>query len=120
MKTTATTITDAEKTSLKNLRHYLAHSDFTDRAIWIAAIGRALGCVTTEDAALARLLPKRPYAGHGAHKTLIAATPPGGVLKARNYAHAQTLRNTAKLLGRRVQVRQATPGSIARNVTLLT
>ena len=120
---TATTITDAEKTSLESLHDYLAHSDFTDSEKWVVAIDRALGRDITVCNTLGHILRPRKYrhcAGHGAQKALVAATPIGGVLKARNYAHAQTLRNTAKLLGRRVQVRQATPGSAERNVTLLT
>ena len=123
MKTTTTTHTTDERASLESLRSYLADSDYADRWYWLGAIDCALGLAAVGDNAPASLLLKprkyRHCAGHGAQKTLVAATPIGGVLPARNYAHAQTLRNTAKLLGRRVQVRQATPGSIARNVTLL-
>lgn len=116
------TLSPDEIIDLESLRDYLAPSDYTDRARWLAAIDRALGRDPVSNA-LGQILRPRKYrhgVGHGALKALVAATPPGGVLAASNYARAQCLRNAATHLGRRVKVRQAVPGKPKRNVTLLT
>jgi len=119
-----TTLTTDERASLESLRDFLADSDYADRGYWLGAIDRALGRFTAEETALERMLHPRPRKyryceSHGAQKALVAATPPGGVLKARNYDHAQVLRSAARHLGRRVSVRQVTPGKPERHVTLL-
>lgn len=107
---------------LRSLRDHLAGSDFSARGEWIAGIDRVLACGTTH--VLGRIMRKpaahfRYCAGHGAQKALIAATPPGGVLEAQSWPHAQSIRAVAKTLGRRAQVRSVKRGQPKRLVTLI-
>jgi len=117
-----TTLTDELRVHFEDAREFFAASEYTDREFWIGVCDRALGRDPAYDA-LGHILRPRRYRyceGHGAQKALVAKTPVGCALPARNYDHAQCLRGAAKSLGRRASVRQVAPNKPERLVTLLT
>jgi len=118
----STPLTSEMRGAFERFRDYMTGSDFIDREFWIGVCDRALGRDPAYDA-LGHILRPRRYRyceGHGAQKALVAKTPAGCSLPARNYDHAQCLRSAAKKLGRRVKVRQAAPNKPERLVTFLT
>ena len=121
----STPLTEASRASFESLRDYFTSPEgagYFDSAFWIGVCDRALGRDPAYDALGHIVRPRRyRYAdGWGANKALVAETPANGVLWARNIDHANCLRDAAKKLGRKVRVRQVTPGKPERSVILLT
>lgn len=97
--------------SLQSLRDFLLVGNFPDSPEWVGTLDRIIS----------RARGDRRHKRHanGQLKALVANTPAGGVLAARDHSHALSLRNAAISMQRRVKIKRVTPGKPNRTVTLL-
>ena len=97
--------------TLQSLRDFVLAGNFTDGAEYCGALERAMHRIKGGG--------RRKRFAHGQHKALVAATPPGGTLPARDHSHAACLCAVARSMKRKAVMRRVAPGKPERTVTLI-
>lgn len=97
--------------SLQSCRDFIVSERFADGPEWVGALDRIISRTRGDT--------RQKRHANGQLKALVASTPAGGVIAARDHSHAVSLRNAAKSMQRRARIKRVTPGKPERTVTLL-